>query len=1024
MKTLCLLTFFLDICRQLHSKVMLLFFKIFTSINYKPNFMKTNYNVILTLLLAFSVHFAFAQKTIIGTVTDETGPLPGVSVLIKGTTSGTETDFDGNYAMEVKEGQILQYSFIGMETAYKTVGASNTINVVMEVSSDNLLEEVVVTGYGARKAKRAVTGSVQEIKSSEIKDVPVTSFIESVKGKFTGLQSINSSGQPGSSNTVIIRGIGSFKGETQPLYVIDGIPMNTTASYAGPAGENKSSLAQLNQADIESITVLKDASSTSIYGARGANGVILITTKKGKTGKTTFSLDSQVGFSSRATKMEVLSADDYIMLHREAMINSGSTEAAALNLYPDTDVNTNWQDIAFSDSALTNKIHLSAKGGNEKMNFFTSIGYDNNEGMALGSFLKKISAKVSVRNNATDNIKIMFNVTGSRSKQGTPLTNAAYFVSPVVGGYLYAPTAPAYNDDGSPNQEIPFMGASFLAQYIYDIDEFVTYRIFSDLTTSIRFLNDFNFNTKIGMDLQYANASTYNSPLTQGNTAFGRGRAAKDLSDALIWTLNNSLNWNKEIGVFNLDVLVGQEVTEFKAENVYAYSENFSTAQLQTLVSGSEPTMTYSYNTDWKLASIYSNLNIGLYDNRYNFTGTYRKDGSSRFGKDNRWGDFWAVGVNWNLSRETFLEKVDWLNNLKLRASYGIQGNQPRNFYDALPSLASGYDYDGNPGQYEERIHNPNLKWEEQNLLEVGIDFKFLNMLYGEANYYERKTNDLFLDVPLSITQGDPDNQAVRNWGAMENIGYEAKLGINIFNKDNFEWNIEGNATFNKNKITKLTEEFEEGTKIRRVGEAYNTFFMPVWAGVNPDDGTPQWYDENDEITGVYDEAERRIVGNADPDYYGGFSTYLRYKDLSLNLQFFTSQGNQIYNNTSRITQSDGGFTDVNQSVEQLKRWQNPGDITDVPQRLKGGNNNSHQLSSRWLEDGSYVRLRDIVLSYNLSNKAFKKIGFHSVRMYIQGHNVYTWTDFSLDPEQTIQGTSWFKYPNPKTYSMGVNISF
>jgi len=983
-----------------------------------------NYKALLLLLTVFSVQAIFAQKTITGIVSDETSPLPGVSVLIKGTNSGTETDFDGNYSIKAKKGQILEYSFIGMATVVKTVGDSNIINVTLSQSTDNILEEVVVTAYGARKAKRAVTGSVQEIKSSEIKDVPVTSFIESVKGRFTGLQSINSSGQPGSSNTVIIRGIGSFQGETQPLYVIDGIPMNTTASYAGPNGDNKSSLAQLNQADIESITVLKDASSTSIYGARGANGVILITTKQGKSGETKFSFDSSIGYSSRATKIDVLSSDDYLMLQREARTNSGTTEENALIMYPDTDVNTDWQKEAFSDSALTNRIHLSAKGGGEKTSFYTSLGYDNTEGMALGSFLKKISTKISVNNKASDNINIKFNVTGSRSNQGTPLTDAAYFVSPIVGGYLYAPTAPVYNEDGNPNQDIPFTGASFVAQHVYDVDEFITYRIFGDLTTNITFLNDFNFNSKIGMDLQYANASTYDSPLTAGNTAFGRGRAAKDLSDALIWTINNSLNWNKKIKIFNLDVLIGQEVTEFKAENVWAYTENFSTSQLQTLVSGAEPTVTYSYNSDWKLASFYSSANIGFFDSKYNLTATFRKDGSSRFGKAHRWGTFWATGINWNISREDFLQKYSWVNNLKLRASYGIQGNQPSTFYGSLPSLSSGYDYDGNPGQYETRIANPDLKWEEQDLFEVGIDFKFFDVIYGEANYYERKTNDLFLSVPLSITQGDTDNQAIRNWGSMENIGYEAKLGVNIFNKENFEWNIEANLSFNKNKVTKLTEEFRQGSKIRRVGEAFNTFYMPVWAGVNPDDGTPQWYDENNEITGVYDDAEYRVVGIADPDYYGGFSTYLRYKDLSLNAQFFTSQGNKIYNNTSRVLQSDGGFTDLNQSIKQLDRWQEPGDITDVPQRLSGGNNNSNQFSTRWLEEGSYVRLRDITLSYNLSNKTFSKMGFHSIRMYLQGHNALTWTDFSLDPEQTIQGTSWFKYPNPKTYSMGVNISF
>jgi len=989
--------------------------------------MKTKFSGILTLILALVVQLSFAQeKTITGTITDDTGlPLPGVNIIIKGTNTGTQSDFDGNYSLQAETGKTLIFSYIGFQKQQIKVGASNSINVTMEAGST--LDEVVITGYGGNQAERAITGSVVELKSESFKDVPVSGFEEVLQGKVAGVQSINGSGQPGSSSTIRIRGRGSINGNTQPLYVIDGIPLNSQTSAAGPDPTLKSSLSQINQNDIESITVLKDASSTSIYGSRGANGVILITTKRGRrNSKTTFNFSSQVGVSARASSREFLNAAQYLRLSREGAINAGATPEQAMEQFPETGFDTNWQDLAFDDGAITRRINASARGGGEQTSFYTSIGYEENEGLALGSYLDKLSGKLSLDNKVSDRVRFSVNASGVRTQQGTPGTEAAFFNGPVTGGYLNAPTAPAFNEDGSPNQDIPFTGASFLAIDAYDTEQTVTYRFLGNASATIGITDDLEFSSTWGVDLQFANNTEYNSPLSAGNTAEGIGRATKDLSDAFLYNISNVLSYSTDFGEkHTFSAILGQEATEFETENTFAQSEEFSTFLLTTLNSGANPVTAGSFDAGYSIASYFANANYG-FDNKYYINGTFRRDGSSRFGANEKYGNFWAVGTNWNVSNESFLANADWLNNLKIRGSYGIQGNQPDTYYGFIPQLGSGFDYNGSPGQNETQVANPDLKWEEQKLFEVGVDFRLFDRVYSEISYYNRTTEDLILDVPLSFLLGDLNNSAAQNFGSLENKGFEIKFGVDIIKNEDFYWNVETNISVNRNKIVKLVDEFNDGTKIRREGEAFDTFFMPEWVGVNPENGNPQWLDENDEITEDYAvaEAAARIVGTAESDYFGGLSTNAEYKGFSINALFSFRQGGKIYNNTRRITDSDGAFTNINQGIEQLDRWQNPGDITDVPRRVNGGNNNSNLFSTRWLEDGSYVRLRNATVAYSVPGELLADIGLSSLRIYAQGLNIVTWSDVTGDPEQAIQGTTFFSYPNAKTYTVGVDLTF
>jgi TonB-linked SusC/RagA family outer membrane protein len=754
----------------------------------------------LTLMMALAMQFSYGQeKSISGTVTSSVDglPLPGVNVIIKGTTRGVQTDFDGNYAINASVGEILTFSFIGMTGIEIPVGDSNTINAAMD-EDVSALEEVVVTAFGS-KTRRATTGSIVEVQAAAIENVPVSSFEEALQGQVAGLQSVNESGQPGSASTVRIRGRGSINGSTQPLYIIDGIAVNVGAPAAGPSTSTdyalQNSMSNLNPADIETVTILKDASSTSIYGARGANGIILITTKKGRSGKTVFNYSSQVGVSAITnTNFEVATVDEYIELQREAQVNGGTDPAVAVQNFPDAE-QSDWYGAAFKEDAITQQHNFSASGGNDKSTFYASLGYMDQQGIALGSYLKRLSAKLSVDNKVSDKVKIGMSLQGSRSTQGTPLTDAAYFISPVVAGYLNAPNAPLYNEDGSPNQNIPFSGASFIAVNEYNTDKFATYRFLGSVFAEIAITDNLKFKTSWGTDLQFANFTTYSDPRTQGNTAFGLGRASKDLSEEVIWNVSNVLTYANTIGEkHSYSLLLGQEAASNKFENINASSENFSTYQLRTLVSGSTPVTTFSDDGASKVMGFFANMNYG-FDNKYNLNATFRKDASSRFSPDNQWGSFWAVGANWIASEESFLSDVSWLNNLKILGSYGIQGNLPGGLYDWRGLYGSGYDYGGLPGNGPDQPLSPGLKWEEQELTEVGIELGLFDRVNIEGAYYIRETKDLILDVPVSLTDGVNGGTIRQNFGAMKNSGFEVSVNADVLRSDNFSWSVNGNIT-------------------------------------------------------------------------------------------------------------------------------------------------------------------------------------------------------------------------------------
>ncbi|QNM84253.1 TonB-dependent receptor [Polaribacter pectinis] len=992
--------------------------------------MKTKFNGILTLLLALVVQISFAQtKTVSGTVSDESGGLPGVSILIKGTTKGTETNFDGKYSIKVSSGDVLVFRYLGYKTAEKTVGTSNTINVTL-VEGGEQLEEVVIVGYGT-KAKRATIGSITTVKSEDIETVPAANFVEALQGKATGLQSISSSGQPGSNSAVRIRGSASVNGNVEPLYIIDGVPVSANStSDLGSGGldsGNRDPLSNLNPSDIESVTILKDASSTSIYGARGANGIILITTKKGRQGKAKFTFSSQVGISARAVKLfDVLNTSEYNELSREAQVNAGVAPAIAVLNFPDTDVDTDWADLAYRDwTAVTKRHNFSVSGGSENINYFMSVGHLAQEGIAVGSGIERLTSSLNVQAKTSEITRFGMNFSYSRTEQATALAESAFFASPVVGTYLFVPTDAPYLADGTPNPSNSATGGtSFIQDLFYDNEGSVTDRILANFNGAIDISDDLTLKSTFGIDKSFFNYSSYGNPLNNSNPS--GGSASRTYQEVYNWTWTNTLQYVKTFGEnHNLDVLLGQEINKEGFDDLSIGVEDFPNGILQNVGSASSVTFHSSNTQDSSLKSFFLNTNYN-FNKKYYFNGTIRRrDASSRFGPNNKWGTFWSVGGNWNISSEDFMQDVKWVNLLKVKSSYGVQGNLPSNRYTWQGSFLNDR-YNGTPASFpSSTAANPNLKWEEQNMFNVGLEFAlFNNRLSGEVTYFNRETNDLIFSQQIEPSNGF--NQVFSNVGAFVNKGFEVELSYDVVSSEKFNWTLGGNITFLENEVTELDPGTvgPDGRYIREVGEAWNTFYARRWAGVDVATGAPMWLDANDNITFNYNSASREKVGKANPDFFGGISSNMNYKNWSLDLGLSFQYGNTIYNETSRITNSDGAFSGFNQSRDQLDRWQQPGDVSANPQRIQGNASQSNQLSTRFMEDGSFIRLRNVQLGYNFSKDMTKNTFLTGAKIFLQGTNLLTITDFNGDPEQSLNGWHWFVYPNPQTVSLGVNLSF
>jgi len=1008
------------------------------------------------------VNFTFAQSiTVEGNVNDENGqPLPGVTIVVAGTSQGSLTDFNGYYTISAPSGNAkLVFSYIGMQTLTVPINNKLVVNAVLRENLEQL-ETVMIVAYGTT-TKEAYTGAAAIVDNDIIEDRPVSSFEKALQGTTPGLMVSNSSGQPGAEATVRIRGIGSLSAGSAPLYVLDGVPMS-------------GSISDINPNDIESVTVLKDAAASSLYGSRAANGVILITTKQGKTGFTKISFSSQLGVSQRISKgYDLMNSTQFyeqswMGLYNQAILDGKTVnqaqdyahesvkEVVGYNpfgvenpldsngkLIPGTQVvtNTDWRDEIYK-TGIIQTYNLNISGGSESTKVFMSLGYFNDSGTTLGSDFSRITNKINVSHKINNFLNAGINSHLSYSKTNAP-PGGSGGANPVRSAEVINAASPVY--DGAGNYDwgnkaiFDFnpVGLAALDKYIYKTKRAVV-NIYLDVAIS----PSFKFRTSAGIDDSFDEGLNYYNP-DHGNGAGVNGRSSASRSDNLAWNISNILTYSHSNDISLFEVLVGQEALGTDYSVLSAGVTDFSVPGKPELVWGAKPEQPGSLISSWNMASYLSQIKYD-YDSRIYLSASARLDGSSRFGKNNKYGLFYSVGAGWKLSSESWMPQWSWLNNAKLRASYGTSGNNNIGNYASLGLYGSGANYGGFPGLTPVQLANEDLSWEKIQSSNIGLDLTLFSKLTTSFEFYNRNSDGLLFARPLSAGTGI--GTILSNLGAMKNMGIEASFKYNLIDNDNFYSSIGLNISTNSNKILKLTtEKIVSGTKLLEEGSSIYQFYMREWAGVNPDNGRPMWFvnadsDDKDEntlpdsafedplgsgkqVTSEYTDAERKRLGNSLPKVYGGLNYDLSYKDFDLNFYLYYSYGGKAYNGDYVANMHDGTQSGTNLAVDAANAWTPNNRYTDVPRYVINNTDQSEQMSSRFIEDASYIRLKNINFSYQLPQNICDSWKLSSLRAYVSAENILTFTKFKgFDPEVAINGTTNNNIPGVKVVTVGFKI--
>ncbi|WP_370175044.1 SusC/RagA family TonB-linked outer membrane protein [Leeuwenhoekiella palythoae] len=957
----------------------------------------------------------FAQSAITGIVTDsESGsPIPGANVQIKGTSTGVVTDFDGNYSISAESGQILVFTYLGFKPKEVIVSTMTTVNVSLE-SSTSELDEIVVVGYTEQK-KSSVTSAVSEVKSKELTDVTTSDVSTMLQGKAAGVQVVQGSGQPGSLPSVRIRGLTSINGGTNPLWVLDGVIVHGTPN--------------LNPNDVESISVLKDASATALYGSRGANGVVVVTTKQAKLDQNTLTITSRLGYSYfNNGNFETMNSqqlyDYYQSFGNQDNIPEGIDESVLANDF-------DWFENGTQTGVIQDH-NLTFTGGNEKSKTFLSLGYYNETGTLKGYKYDRVSArlnhdyKIGERLTLKPKVAVNYNKRNNRQHSLYALYTYMPWDTPTdINGTIINP-----QDLESGQIWYGRDNANYLYNLQYNYSNSRELNLFSNMDLEYQILPDLKFISTNSVTFYYADGMTYTDPKSTSGLA-NNGQLYKYNTKRITNFTNQMLKYSKSMGAHRINALLGYEYQDYKYTSSGATGYGIVSGTT-ILDNAATPGAVSGTTNDSALQSVLFNADYG-YDNRYLAQFSIRRDGASNFGKDNQYGTFYSGSLGWNIHNESFF-KVKEINQLKLRASYGAVGNRPAALYPQYDLYSLQSTYNGLPAPSPYQYGNDDLAWEISYQTNIGLDSHFFDRASLSLEYYNKDTSDLLYYVILPSTSGY--NGYYENIGGVVNTGFEANLSVDVFkeNQSGFGWTITGNIGTNSNEVTELFEgeDIDRGTKLSRVGEDYNTWFMRKWLGVDSETGNPLWETvdpntgERSETTD-YNAATKQIVGSSTPDFYGGFSSMMLYKGFSLSANFNFSQGGQIYHSSRELYDADGAYPTYNQQVlqEGWSRWEEPGDIATHPQALYGGNNLSNKTSSRYLEDASYLRMRNIRLGYTFSQKWLSDLHMSNFEVYLTGDNLLTITDFSgTDPEVGIDGYASSQYPISKRIAFGLNLSF
>ena len=1026
--------------------------------------MKNPYNGILMFLMALVVQLTFAQEKILtGTVTDQNGiSIPGVNVIIKGGSTGTQTDFDGKYTLKASPGDKINFSFIGRMPVNRTVGSLNTIDVTMQENAESL-DEVMVTAYGT-STKRSFTGSAQTVSSESITRGSTASFETALQGNLSGVN-ISTSGQPGGKSNVQIRGIGSINGSTQPLYVLDGVPMNTDATLR--AGDDMvgavayNPLTTINSEDIQSITVLKDAAAASLYGSRAANGVILITTKKGKNGETDITFGAQTGWSQNLTEEKLINNQQFKELWKEGQVNQyiqngengeftrvyndnalysnyqNSANSDYEGIYGPTDANSDWLDAIYQTGVLQ-KYNISARGGNDKTSFYISGDYFDQKGVIIETGVKRYSGRINLENQAKDWLKLGVNLSVAKTERNAALIDGSYAggLNPLYMARVLPPAAPIYDPEGYggyanlPNQ----IEKNANPIGVLDVGEYLNkeFRVRGDVSAEFKILEPLTFKTTFGIDQQAIDETLYDNKEFGAGGGIWNGVLNRVKSEVLQYTSSNILNYNKNVGSHNFHLLLGQEVqvSKMNSINVYGYdildSELLSSSSIGSLWSHS------GYSESYSLLSYLSQANYN-YAQKYYVSGSLRRDGSSRFGKNSRWGNFWSVSGAWVVSGEDFFD-IDKVDYLKLRGSYGTNGNLPPQYYASLAFFETdGKGYGGNSGLSYGQLQNRDLSWELSKSTNIGFDASLFEKLDLTVEYFTKKTEDLLLNVPVSGTTGF--DVQLQNFGEMKNSGWEFELGYKPISTVDFSWNTRANVTLLTNEITNLKSDiiptyssrYGQDPVILKEGESIYSFYLRDYAGVDKTNGKAQYYvlengQRTGEITSDAENAGFGIFGNALQDLQGGLFNQFLYKNFTLDFLFTFGVGGKVYDKTAFKRDDDGFSPQYTNTTAQLNPWNPNNSDSNVPIRINGNTSFSNDVSTRHLYDGDYLKFKNIKLSYNLPT-LWNAV--YDGTVYIQGDNLLLLTELDgYDPEAVLNGVNFFQVPTAQSIILGMQLKF
>ncbi|MFN7115265.1 MAG: SusC/RagA family TonB-linked outer membrane protein [Saprospiraceae bacterium] len=989
---------------------------------------------LLVLLMLFWAMLLWAQqKEISGTITTSEDNLPviGASILIKGTSTGTVTDVDGTYNLTVPGNDaVLVISYTGLKTQEVTVGDRTTINIVMEANVA-FLDEVVVTGYGTQ-GRRVLTSAVSSVKAEDIQNLPSASVDQLVQGRAAGVQISANSGTPGGGMFVRVRGTTSITASSDPLYVIDGIPVvSTPLESEGTGGQRTNPLADLNPADIESVEILKDASATAIYGARAANGVVLITTKRGKKSQNArVTVNAYAGAQSfwRNPSDQLVNAAEF-----ETLINESRANAGAAPLYPNANsgkYDTDWNSFIFNESAPMYNTDISVSGGTDRVRYFISGNYFDQDGVLKNNKFTRYTGRVNLDFDASDKIKIGTSVLYSRNER-LRANNDDNINGAMGGAYFLPPNLPPYNADGSFTKFGIFENPIAVVEY-QDLQMDVN-RILANVYGEWEILPYLKFKTSGSVDYNEIKEDAYfPTQLNSGVAVGGLGRSTVTLDDNLIW--ENILTFQKGLGGEHyLTVLLGQSLQTSRNELTRASGQGFPSNDFRRITSAAIQTAN-STGTEWGIASWFGRLNYD-FAGKYIVTVNVRRDGSSRFGEANRWGTFPSIGVAWRLSEESFFPEGGFINELKIRGSYGITGNQ--NGIDNFASLGlwtGGANYTTAAGTRPLQLANPDLKWEETSQVDIGFDLGILNeRIVVNFDWYNKYTRDLLLEVPLPRTTGF--SSQFQNFGEVENEGWEVTLNATPIQKRDFNWTVSFNVAHNKAIVRKLfapIEIYNRSPFRLEEGQPIFSFWFHEQLGVDPQTGDAIWRTVNgtSQTEAFNSGRDRFFVGNAQPDIFGGINNTINFKGFDFSMFWQYSLGNEQLNWT-RFFLEHGGTRNTNFMRSQLDRWQKPGDITDVP-RMTAKNYAADLRPSRLVEDGSYLRLKNITLGYSLPSSLTSKLGIQKLRIYATGQNLITVTNYSgLDPELTgtastilTQGIEFFTFPQATVITGGLSLTF